>query len=115
MAFTKREDDFHVLQLEQFMETHRPPREIRDELDLGYKIEDQSIELFEIRTNFVNPTKKINSAVAKATFVRKIQRWKIFWMRQDMKWHLYPHAKDVQSIEEFLQIVTEDKFGCFFG
>jgi len=26
----------------------------------------------------------------KATYVRKTGRWKIYWMRADLKWHAYP-------------------------
>ena len=35
-------------ELEAFMAVRRPPMHIRPELDLGYRIENQSIEIFEI-------------------------------------------------------------------
>ena len=38
--------------MENFTEERRPPTEIRDELDLSYKIENQSIIIFEIRPKF---------------------------------------------------------------
>ncbi len=36
-------------ELDKFMEAKRPPVHIRKELDFGYNIENQSVELFEIR------------------------------------------------------------------
>ena len=41
--------------------------------------------------------------------------WKVYWMRQDQKWHAYPPKLEVNSIEEFLTLVDEDEFACFFG
>ena len=102
-------------ELETFMKAHRPPAHIRHELDLGYRISNQSIEIFEIRPNWRSPAEKMEHAVAKATFVKTQNCWKIFWQRADLKWHGYDPAPEVQSLKEFLDIVGEDRHACFFG
>lgn len=53
--------------------------------------------------------------IAKATFVRTHEIWKVYWQRADLKWHAYPGAPCVGSIERFLAVVAEDQHACFFG
>ena len=53
--------------------------------------------------------------VAKATFVRSKNRWRIFWMRRDLKWHGYEPNLEVQSLKAFLNVVDRDEYCCFFG
>lgn len=36
-------------------------------------------------------------------------------MRADLKWHSYPPAPVVGTVEKFLSLVAEDKHACFFG
>lgn len=98
-----------------FMEKRRPPPAIRPKLDLGFRITGQSLEIFEIRPDWQNREVKREHAVAKATFVRTLHLWKVFWRRADLKWHSYPAAPQVGSIEKFLELVAEDKHACFFG
>lgn len=102
-------------ELEAFMKVHRPPAHIRSQLDLGYRISGQSVEIFEIRPQWNNPAQFREQAVAKATFVKTQNCWKIFWQRADLKWHGYDPAPSVKSLKEFLDIVGEDKHACFFG
>ena len=98
-----------------YIEAHRPPAHIRSQVDIGFRITGQSLELFEIRPRWNNPTQKIEEATAKATYVKKTKSWKIFWQRADLKWHGYePHPK-AKTIEEFLEIVDRDEHACFFG
>ena len=102
-------------ELEKFLEAKRPPAHIRNQLDFGYRIENQSVELYEIRPECKNPESKMGSPFAKATYVKKEKRWKIYCQRQDLKWHSYRPAPTVQYFEEFLSIVSEDTNACFFG
>ena len=50
--------------LENFVERIRPPLHIREKLDIGYKIEDQSIFVFEIRPKFLKPSEKGETPIA---------------------------------------------------
>ncbi len=102
-------------ELEAFMKAHRPPAHIRSELDLGYRISGQSVEIFEIRPKWRNPSEKMEHAVAKATYVKTQNCWKVFWQRADLKWHGYDPTPSVKKWKEFLNIVGEDKHACFFG
>ena len=98
-----------------FIEKHRPPRNIRDELDIGFRVQGQSVEIFEIRPVWREPAKKMECSVAKATYVRTQRIWKVFWQRADMKWHSYEPCPEVARIEQFLALVEKDQYACFFG
>lgn len=99
---------------EKYLETARPPADIRDRLDLGYRIENQSLILFEIRPHF-DTGQKIEIPYAKTTFSKAEGIWKIYWHRADGKWHRYPACPSVDQIEEFFAVIDEDQHACFKG
>lgn len=101
--------------MEIFLDKRRPPENIRDQIDLDYKIENQSIIIFGIRPHWQNKDQKIEELIAKTTWVKTEKKWKIFWRRADLKWHTYTPQSSVERLEEFLNIVDEDKHGCFWG
>lgn len=98
-----------------FMGERRPPASIRHELDLGYRIEGQSVFLFEIRPKWNFPGETLEAPFAKATFVGTKNHWKIFWMRASGKWNSYPPVSTVKKFDRFLKLVDEDSHGCFWG
>jgi hypothetical protein len=99
----------------EFILKRRPPPHIRAKLDLAFRISGQSIEIFEVRPDWRDKAKTIEQSVAKATYNRSRLHWKVFWQRADMKWHSYQPNPAVGSVEEFLNIVQNDEYGCFFG
>ena len=98
-----------------FMERRRPPEHIRPELDFGYRVTGQSLELFEVRPTWDKPAEKMEHAIAKATYVKRTGTWKIYWQRADLKWHRYEPYPEARSAEVFLAVVEEDEYACFFG
>jgi Protein of unknown function (DUF3024) len=99
----------------QFVEKKRPTPEIRPELDIGFRLTGQSFEIYEIRPQWDNPTEKTESPVAKATYVKSRNEWKLFWMRADLKWHSYPPFPTSKSLEKILEEIDRDPHGCFWG
>ncbi len=110
------ENEIEIIEvMEGYLINARPPEEIRDELDINYKIEGQNIVVFEIRPVWNNPNIKMECNIAKTTFVKNENTWKIFWFMSDMKWHGYKPTPKVNSLKEFVKIIEEDKHGCFWG
>lgn len=101
--------------MENFLARKRPPEHIRPKLDIDYKIEEQSIIIFEIRPQWDKPEIIREHCVAKATFVKAKNQWKVFWMRANLKWHSYTPKPIVNFVEEFIKLVEEDKQHCFWG
>lgn len=101
--------------LENYIDEIRPPENLRSELDIAYKIENQSVIIYEIIPFYNKPEVKIEGDIAKATWINVKGYWKIFWLRADLKWHTYSPHPVAQTIQEFVAVVEEDKFGCFWG
>lgn len=101
--------------LENFIDKRRPPENIRHQLDLSYKTEDQSVFIYEVRPAWDNPAIIREHPFAKATFIKAKDHWKIFWMRSDLKWHAYPPKPTVKTILEFIEQVDKDEHACFWG
>lgn len=115
MALTEIELKRCDVAIAAFMANRRPPAHLRDELDLGYRVDGHSVEIFEIRPDWKDHAIRRERPVAKATFVRTKGVWRVFWMRADLKWHSYKENLEVRSLEAFLDVVDRDDYGCFFG
>jgi hypothetical protein len=102
--------------VKRYIDGRRPPPHIRPELDFGYRVKGQSVEIFEIRPVWNGePGEKMEFPVAKTTFVKNRGVWKIFWQRADLKWHRYEPNAEVRSFAEFLEVVERDEHYCFYG
>jgi len=115
MAFSELETKKLEKTVGQFIEKLRPLPHIRSELDLAFRIREQSVEIFEVRPFWRDLTKKMEHPVAKATYVKSQGIWKVFWQRADLKWHRYEPNPEVVTLEEFLALVERDQYACFFG
>lgn len=93
----------------------RPPAHVRDEVDLSFRFDGRSVEIFEVRQRFDDPAQKVEASVAKARYVKSRDRWLVYWKRADLKWHKYDPAPEVRTIDAFLKLVDEDAYACFFG
>ena len=115
MAFS----EFELARIEKivgsYVERVRPPPHIRPELDISFRVAGQSVEILEIRPRYGNKKEIIESPVAKATYVKARNVWKVFWRRADLKWHPYPPKLQVKTIDAFILLVEQDAHHCFWG
>ena len=115
MAFSEFETKKYETIVAAWVERHRPPPHIRGQLDFGFRMSGQSVEIFTVRPSWVDPNERIEGSLAKATYVKSKGIWKIYWMRADLKWHRYDPDPEVETFEDFLQVVDADEYCCFFG
>ena len=115
MAFSTEELATYESILDAFIERNRPRPEIRDQVDLSYRVDRQSVVIFEIRPAMFRPGETIEGAVAKTTYVRTQNHWRVYWRRADLKWHLYDPDPYVDELPDFLRLVEEDELCCFWG
>lgn len=114
MAFNNLQHLEIIEKLENFMESIRPPENLRSKVDCSYKITDQSVILFTVRENLQKIGNKKELEVAKCTYVIKHGYWKVFWMRANEKWYPYDPRPKVSTLDKFLKLVKEDKYHCFW-
>jgi hypothetical protein len=101
--------------MEAFLDRRRPPEHIRPKLDITYEIEGQNVTIFEVRPQWNNPSVIRQHPVAKATFVKSANSWKVYWMRGNLKWQIYEPKPTVKTLHEWTKLVEEDVHGCFWG
>lgn len=101
--------------MENYISGVRPEPEIRNQLDINYEINDQSVILNEIRPAWNNPKKILTFGYAKATYVKSKNVWKVFWKRADNEWHSYKPKPTVRELKDFLKLIDQDEYACFKG
>jgi hypothetical protein len=116
MALTEIEKARVTRAMDAFLQKRRPPAHIRNQVDMAYRLSGQSVELFEIRPKWRGkPDETMEHAIAKATYVGTRRRQRIYWMRQDLKWHSYEPVPEIDTIDAFCKVIHEDSHCCFFG
>jgi hypothetical protein len=98
-----------------FVAKHRPPVHLREQVDLSYRFDGRSVEIFEIRPRWDKPALKGEESIAKARYLKSRKIWRVYWKRADLKWHSYGPKPEVRTVSAFLKLVEEDEYGCFFG
>ena len=93
----------------------RPPPHIRKEVDLGFRLQGQSVEIFEVRPVWTSNGETHELPIAKATFVKTQQIWKLYWQRRDLKWHGYEPLPEAHTLEEIVAEIDTDPYACFWG
>ena len=101
--------------INDYVQTKRPPVEIRDEVDIGYSYKNGEVILFEIRPQWNDKTKIHQHPFARVKYVKTQKVWKIYWMRANGKWELYEPVSQVNDINSFIEVIENDKHGCFWG
>lgn len=101
--------------MEGYLVNARPPEDIRDEIDINYVVDGQSVTVIEIQPDWQDNLKKIERPIAKATWIKATSNWKIFWMRGDLKWHAYEPRPTAKNLKIFVKVLEEDDHGCFWG
>lgn len=116
MPFTETEIADHTALIEErFWSRRRPPLHLRDKIREGQQFSGLEIELFFVRPAYQRPGEFSEESIVKLRYVRRHERWHIYWKRADGKWHSYQPCPEVDSLEEALRIVDEDAHCCFFG
>ena len=115
MAFSELERTANLKSLRWFLDVTRPPEEIRPQLDIGYAVVGQTVDVFEIRPDWKDATTTRHTPVARVKYVRTKQHWVLYWMRADLKWHSYQLGDEHRTLMSALKTVKSDPHGCFFG
>lgn len=108
--------DINELTIKKFVESKRPEDEtIREELDFGYSYDGKVVILYEIRPVWDNPKEKIQMEFAKIRFYKSRKEWNLYWMRASGKWEIYEPFPESTHLDEIINVIRKDEYGCFFG
>lgn len=81
MAFSEIERKRYEKIVDAYVQRRRPPPHIRKELDIAFRINGQSVELFEVRPLWQSPDEMIEHPIIEATYVKRTESWKVYWRR----------------------------------
>jgi hypothetical protein len=84
-------------------------------IGLGYRCEGRSVIIFLSRPLYRDPSRLGTEDVAKARYAPSRDLWKIYWLKADLKWHIYQPLPEVSQISTFLAEVESDPYCCFRG
>ncbi|MBI9033446.1 MAG: DUF3024 domain-containing protein [Bacteroidales bacterium] len=101
--------------IQGFIEKMRPEEDIRDQVDIGYSFEKNTIEVFEIRPKWNNEQEKMHSSFVRAKYVKSRNVWVVYWKRASGKWDKYEPNPEVDDLAVFFEVIGADEYGCFFG
>ena len=107
--------DLTEYKIKSLIENLRPPKEIRDQVDIGYSFDGKELILFEVRPFWDDPQQVHKLPFACTRFIKSKGIWKVYWLRASGKWNLYDPVPKVMDVEKFFAIVNEDEYACFRG
>ena len=91
----------------------RSPVRLKDKLRLEYSVKAHDVVIYERRPRWDDPTEWRNSPVAKIKLIRSAGKWRLYWMRADLKWHEYPGLSSSDQIGDLVREIS-DPLACFF-
>lgn len=93
----------------------RVPERVRDQLRHSFTIGPTSVDLFEERPAFCNPSEWRRHPVAKFRFIATREQWALYCRHSDLKWHSYRLLPQAGAFEILLREVQRDPSGVFWG
>jgi hypothetical protein len=93
----------------------RVPIDIRDQVRLTYKIVGFKVHIIEIRPYHRDPAIQTETPIAQIRFDRDTQRWSLFSMDSNDRWHLYDLIEPSFDFDDMLKALDDDKTGTFWG
>lgn len=86
-----------------------------DQLHFVYHVDAHRVSIYEERPPWDGRGEWMRHGVARLRYVRKTDCWKLYWMRADLKWHVYDPDPMPRDLESLVAVVDEDKHCAFFG
>jgi hypothetical protein len=87
-----------------------------DLLRFACDIEGHAVSIIEERPPWRGgPGPWTRHGIARFRFFRSRGVWQPYWMRADLKWHLYEPVAPTRNLERLVKVVEQDQYGAFFG
>jgi len=91
-----------------------PPKHAH-QLRVVYEIDGHSVSIFEERPPWDGVGEWTRMGVARLRYFRSRGEWRLYWMRRDLRWHLYEPDEMATDLASLVAVVDADEYGAFFG
>lgn len=113
MAFSEFEQRLIEKRVKDFFTRFTLPAFIRDKAFLRYTLEENCIEIYELRQDFsAELGEKRKKSIVKACFDAQQKHWQIYHYKQG-QWHVFQPCATVGSVHAFLQCLQEQQAVLF--
>lgn len=85
------------------------------ELRFVYEVEGHVVSIFEERAPWDGVGGWTRMGVARFRFVSTRSEWQLYWMRGDLRWHVYEPSLATRDLAWLVAVVEADEYGAFFG
>jgi hypothetical protein len=92
----------------------RVPPHMKSKIDFVYEVVGQTVVIYEKRPHWQEAGRVTRSHVAKFSYTRSSNIWRLYWMRGNGKLLLYEGGES-RDLAVLMRMVDEDRHGCFFG
>lgn len=86
-----------------------------DQLRFAYQVDAHGVNIWEERPPWDGQGEWTRHGIARFRYVRKTGDWTLYWMRADLKWHVYDPDLMPHDLESLVAVVDQDKYCAFFG
>ena len=86
-----------------------------DKLRFVFEIDGHTVSIYEERPPWDGVGEWTRTGIARFRFNRSRREWRLYWMRQDLRWHLYDPDEMPADLASLVAVVGADKHGAFFG
>lgn len=107
--------EFTEIQIKQYIEEIRPPKEMRDQVDISYFFKIGIVEIFEVRPKWDDPKVLENFPILRTKHVKSKNIWRVYWLDSKQKWIKYTPNFEVSHFSKVIEILKKDEHGCFWG
>jgi Protein of unknown function (DUF3024) len=90
-------------------------RHLKDKLRLMYAFKGHEVAIVERGPLWDPHTEWTETLGAKLKFIKTVAKWRLYWMRADMKWHEYPGLPSSSYLDDLVQEIDTDPLACFFS
>jgi hypothetical protein len=93
----------------------RIPIDVRDQVKLTHKIAGYKVNLVETRPYHRDPSIWTETPIAQFRLDRDTNKWSLYWMDRNSRWHLYDLIKPSADFDDMLKALDNDETGIFWG
>ena len=104
--------------IQQLLEAYceqRVPEKARNQIYLSYGIRGNNVTLFENRLTWYTDNKWIRYKLAQFRFNESTNRWSLYCLDRNEKWHYYSECDETEDLNALIQEVDKDPTGIFYG
>lgn len=91
------------------------PPDVRSQVQKGFRFDGRSVVLFEMRPALMPPHDWQEEPIAKFTYVKRSQLWRLYCMFRDLEWHAYDPLAESPDLCLLVDEVRADPTGIFGG